>query len=117
MRRALSGLPGRFFLCDLPRDLAEQRRREHSSEIAQVHKSLKLELEALNCAAFMLRTLLYLSFRTSARPRRLRGVAKFLPVALHFPQRIDRLILRFIISAGADLSQQPHRNKLDSAQE
>jgi hypothetical protein len=45
-----------------------------------------------------------LPFGTSAWPCRLRGISQFLAMAFHFAQRVDRLILRFIIGPRTDFS-------------
>src|SRR6202030_1452303 len=56
-----------------------------------------------------------LAFGASARPRRLRAIAQFLAIALHFAQGVNRLVLRFVISARTDFPKQAHGDELDSA--
>src|SRR5215469_3531931 len=54
--------------------------------------------------------------RTSARPRRLCRISQFFPVALHFAQRVDRFVQRFVIRPRGDFAEQPNRNQLNAAQ-
>src|SRR5258708_29295618 len=38
-------------------------------------------------------------------------------MAFHFAERVNRFVLRFVVSARADLAQQAHGEKLDAAHE
>src|SRR5260370_2977501 len=56
-----------------------------------------------------------LPFGIAGRPRRFRRIAQLLAMALHFAQRVDRLVLRFVVGARNDLAEQSHGDKLHPA--
>src|ERR1700741_5082340 len=60
--------------------------------------------------------LLFLPLGTPARPRWLCRISQCLSAALHLAQRVNRLVLRFVICPRSDFPQQPDRNQLNSAQ-
>src|SRR5713101_4862106 len=60
---------------------------------------------------------LSLPFGIAGRPRRLGRIAHLFAMALHFAQRVDRLVLRFIVGARDDFAEQSHGEKLHAADE
>src|SRR5258708_10964504 len=53
----------------------------------------------------------------AGRPRRFGRIAHLFAMALHFAQRVDRLVLRFIVSARNDFAEQSHGEELHAADE
>src|SRR5882724_8320906 len=56
-----------------------------------------------------------LVIRRSKRARLFGGISSFLAVSFYFAQRVDRLVLRFVVSAGHNFAEQPHRDELYAA--
>src|ERR1700756_5988176 len=56
-----------------------------------------------------------LMIRRTERARLFGGIARFLAVSFYFAQRVDWLVLRFVIGAGHNFAEQSHRNELYAA--
>src|SRR5258708_25616381 len=50
----------------------------------------------------------------AGRPRRFGRIAQLFAMALYFAQRVDRLVLRFILGARDDFAHRPHAKQLHS---